>query len=98
MMNIELKDLLSFVTMAVDAGVQSYKKSVEPASDRVNQAGAKSYIKKMGFQPVMLQKWVDAHLLTPIKVGERQNAPVYYSMAEIKNVISSVKLKSMCNQ
>lgn len=97
-MNIELKDLLAFVTLAVDAGVQSYIRSVEPSSDRINQADAKKYIAKMGFQPVMLRKWSDAHLLTPVKVGERQNAPVVYSLAEIKTVISSLKLKSMCNQ
>lgn len=97
-MNIELKDLLAFVTQAVDAGVQTYMRSVEPTKDHIRQAEAKRYIAKMGFQPVMLRKWSDAHLLTPVKVGERQNAPVVYSLAEIKTVISSLKLKSMCNQ
>ena len=97
-MNIELKDLLTFVTLAVDAGVQSYIRSVEPSSDRINQADAKKYIARLGFQPVMLRKWSDAHLLTPTKLGERQNAPVIYSLAEIKAVISSVKIKTLCNQ
>ena len=97
-MNIELKDLLAFVTQAVDAGVQSYIRSVEPSSDCINQADAKKYIARLGFQPVMLRKWSDAHLLTPTKLGERQNAPVIYSLAEIKAVISSVRLKSLCNQ
>ena len=97
-MDIELKDLLAFVTQAVDAGVQSYIKSVEPSSDRIRQAEAKRYIAKMGYQPVMLRKWSDAHLLTPVKVGEAQNASVFYSLAEIKAVISSVKLKTLCNQ
>ena len=97
-MNIELKDLLAFVTLAVDAGVQSYIRSVEPSSDRINQADAKKYIARLGFKPVMLRKWSDAHLLTPMKLGERQNAPVIYSLAEIKAVISSVKLKTLCNQ
>ena len=97
-MNIELKDLLAFVTQAVDAGVQSYIRSVEPSSDRINQADAKKYIARLGFQPVMLRKWSDAHLLTPTKLGEWQNAPVIYSLAEIKAVISSVKLKTLCNQ
>ena len=97
-MNIELKDLLAFVTLAVDAGVQSYIRSVEPSSDRINQADAKKYIARLGFQPVMLRKWVDARLLTPIKSGERQNAAVWYSLADIKKVISSTTLKQMCNQ
>ena len=97
-MNIEIKDLLAFVTQAVDAGVQTYMRSVEPTSDRITQADAKKYVKKMGYKPVMLRKWSDAHLLTPTKLGDRQNAPVIYSLAEIKNLISSLKLKSMCNQ
>lgn len=98
MITIEMKDLLAFVTQAVDAGVQSYIRSVEPSSDRINQADAKRYVKKMGFQPVMLRKWSDAHLITPVKVGDRQNSTVLYSLAEIKKVISTLKLKQMCNQ
>lgn len=97
-MDIEMGDLLAFVTFAVDAGVQEYKRSVEPSEDWINQADAKKYVKRMGFQPVMLRKWSDARLITPVKVGERQNAPVMYSLAEIKKLISSLKLKSMCNQ
>ena len=97
-MEIEMKDLLEFVTQAVDAGVQSYLRSVEPTADRVNQADAKRYIARLGYQPVMLRKWSDARLLTPVKVGERQNAPVYYSLAEIKKLISSLKLKSITNE
>ena len=97
-MDIEMKDLLEFGTQAVDAGVQSYLRSVEPSADRVNQADAKRYIARLGYQPVMLRKWSDARLLTPVKVGERQNAPVYYSLAEIKKLISSLKLKSITNE
>ncbi len=96
-MNIEMKDLFAFVAMAVDAGVQSYMRSVEPSSDCINQADAKKFVKKMGFQPVMLSKWSAARLITPVKVGERQNAPVMYSLAEIKKVISSLKLKNITN-
>ena len=59
---------------------------------------AEKFVMRCGFQPVMLQKWTDARLLTSVKAGERQNAPTFYSLAEIKGVIASVKLKSMCNQ
>ncbi len=98
MMNVEMKDLLAFVSMAVDAGVQSYIRSVDPCSDRINQADAKRFVKKMGFQPAMLRKWSDARLLTPVKLGDRQNSPVVYSLAELKKVISSARLKTLCNQ
>ena len=89
---------MQFVSTAVDAGVQAYIKSVEPSQDRIKQADAKRYIAKLGFQPVMLSKWADAHLLTPIKVGEAQNSAVWYSLAEIKNVITSIQLKKICNE
>lgn len=96
-MDIEIGDLLAFVTHAVDAGVQTYMRSVEPSADRITQADAKRFVKKMGFQPVMIRKWSDARLLTPVKTGDAQNAKVTYSLAEIKKVISSLKLKQMCN-
>lgn len=96
-MNVSLENLLKFVTQAVDAGVQSYIKSTEPSQDRIKQSDAKRYIAKRGFQPVMLSKWVDARLLTPVKFGESQNSAVWYSLAEIKNVITSIQLKKICN-
>ncbi len=96
-MNIEMKDLLSFVSLAVDAGVQRYMKSVEPSQDRIKQSEAKRFVAKLGYQPVMIRKWSDAHLLTPIKTGDRQNSSVFYSLSEIKALISSLKLKDITN-
>lgn len=93
-MQIELKDLLSLITEAVDAGVQKYVKSIDPDADYIKQAEAKRYINRMGYRPAMLQRWTDAHLLTPIKTGDAQNASVLYSLAEIKSVISSLRLQT----
>lgn len=97
-MDIELKDLLAFVTEAVDAGVQSYVRSIDPQSDYVKQGEAKRYLQRMGFRPAMLQRWVDARLLTPVKTGDAQNASVLYSMADIKALISSIRLKDIANK
>lgn len=97
-MNIEMDDLLSFVTAAVDAGVQRYMKSVEPDADWVKLSEAKRYVKRLGYKPVMVQRWTDARLLTPIKTGERQNSSVRYSLADIKTLISSLKLKIITNK
>ena len=96
-MNVSMQDLLQFVTTAVDAGIQNYLKNTQPSQDRIKQSDAKRYIAKLGFQPVMLRKWVDARLLTPVKLGEAQNAAVWYSLAEIKKVISTIQLKRLCN-
>lgn len=97
-MNIELGELLSLMTEAVDAGVQTYIKSTEPTSDYIKQSEAKRYIAKLGYKPVMLQRWVDARLLTPVKTGERQNATVLYSMSDIKTLISTLRLKNITNR
>lgn len=94
-MQIELRDLLALLTDAVDAGVQKYVQSIDPHADMIKQAEAKRYITRLGYKSVMLQKWTDSHLLTPIKTGDAQNAAVWYSLAEIKNVISSLRLKGI---
>lgn len=97
-MNIPLEELHAFVAQAVDAGVQAYIRNVEPTADRIKQADAKRYISRLGFQPAMLRKWVDARMLTPIKVGERQNSAVWYSLADIKKVICAIRLKRINNE
>ena len=91
-MNIELKDLLSLISEAVDAGVQKYVKSIDPAADYIKQSEAKRYISRLGYKPAMLQRWTDARLLTPVKTGDAQNSSVLYSLSDIKAVISSLRL------
>ena len=97
-MNIELKDLLSIISEAVDAGVQKYLHSIDPAADFIKQAEAKRYISRLGYRPAMLQKWVNAHLITPVKTGDAQNAVVLYSLADLKALISSLRLKGITNK
>lgn len=97
-MDIELKELVSLMTDAVDAGVQQYVRSCDPQSDYIKQAEAKRYISRLGFRPAMLQRWVDGGLLTPVKTGDKQNAPVLYSLADIKVLVSSIRLKGITNK
>ena len=97
-MDIELKDLLNFVSDAVDAGVQKYIRSCDPGADYIKQREAKRYLQRIGFRPAMLQKWVDSGLLTPVKSGDSDNSPVIYSLADIKQVVSSVRLKGITNK
>lgn len=97
-MNIELKDLLAFVTEAVDAGVQKYVRSCDPSADYIKQGEAKRYLQKLGFKAAMLQRWVDGGLLTPVKTGDAQNASVLYSLADIKTLVSSIRLKGITNK
>lgn len=97
-MEIELKDLLSLMTDAVDAGVQQYVRSCDPGADYIKQGEAKRYLRKLGFKAAMLQRWVDGGLLTPVKTGDAQNASVLYSLADIKALVSSIRLKGMTNK
>ena len=97
-MDIELKDLLALMTDAVDAGVQQYVRSCDPQADYIKQGEAKRYIQKLGFRPAMLQRWVDGGLLTPVKTGDAQNASVLYSLADIKTLVSSIRLKGITNK
>ena len=94
-MNIEMKDLLDFVTQAVDAGVQQYIRTIEPEQDIIKQSEAKRYIAKLGYRPAMLQRWVNARLLTPVKTSDSQNGSVVYSLTDIKTLISALRLKQM---
>lgn len=96
-MEISLQQLFDWTKHAVEAGVQEYIRNTEPNADRIKQSDAKRYIARMGYQPAMLRKWVEAGLLTRVKASERQNAAAWYSLADIKNLINSIRLKEMCN-
>lgn len=91
MITMSVDSLDRLITLAVDAGVESYMRSIEPDCDNIKQGEAKRLIKKYGFKPAMLKKWADARLILPVKTGER-NAAVWYSRREIKRLM--VKLKS----
>ena len=97
-MEIELKDLLALMTDAVDAGVQKYMRSCDPQADYIKQGEAKRYLQRLGFKAAMLQRWTDSGLLTPVKTGDAQNASVIYSLADIKALVSSVRLKTITNK
>jgi hypothetical protein len=90
--------LLSLVSDAVDAGVQKYVRSCDPGADYIKQGEAKRYLQKLGFKAAILQRWVDGGLLTPVKTGDAQNASVLYSLADIKALVSSIRLKGMTNK
>lgn len=96
-LELSLDQLQQFTTMAVNAGVQTYIRQLDPGADRIKQSEARRYIAKMGFRPIMLRRWVDAGLLHVLKTSNSQNASVWFSLAEIKNLMTSIQLKEMCN-
>ena len=94
-MEISLLDLRRIITSAAEIGVANYMKAREPESDLLKQADAKRYLLKLGIQPIMLQRWVTKNLITPVKTGDAQNAPVMYSLAEIKQLVFSIQTYQM---
>lgn len=94
-MEISLSDLKRIITTAAELGVENYMKARGPESDIMKQADAKRYLSKLGIQPYMLHKWAEQKLITPIKTGDSQNAPVLYSLVEIKQLIFSLQTYQM---
>lgn len=96
-LRIPLEGLHELIKKAVDAGVQDYISRITPGKDLVKKAEARRYIKACGFGPKMLQRWEDARLLTSVKLGEKRNCAVWYSLADIKKLICATRLKQLNN-
>lgn len=97
MIQITLERLKDLCALAVDAGIQKYEQGRHPDSDTLSKSEAERFLIMRGIRSAMLQRWTDAGLLNPVKNGERQNSKVLYSLADIKNVMFAVELKSTCN-
>lgn len=91
--NISIQSLQQVISCAVDAGIQAYERERSPSSDRIKYGEAKRLIARYGFQPVMIDKWSESHLLHSEKSSDSQNAARWYSLAEIKKLIATIRLK-----
>ena len=92
---MDLVQIMDIIKSAVDAGIQEYKRSVEPDVDYVTQSEAQRYIRRMGYRPSIIFKWKSENLLTPVKTGDSKNSSVLYSMAEIKKLVCSIQIKNL---
>ncbi len=91
-MEISLLDLKRIITSAAELGVENYMKVRDPETDLLKQADAKRYLNKYGIPTTMLKKWSENCIITPIKTGNSQNAPVMYSLAELKQAILTAQV------
>lgn len=94
-MEITLNQLRNIISASADIGVQRYIKTREPENDRVKQEEAKRYLEKMGYQPIMLKKWVNDKLLVPVKLGDSRNSAVWYSLTDIKELIFTLQTHTL---
>ena len=94
-MRISLNDLRNIISTSADIGVQRYIKTMDPENDRIKQSEAKRYLEKMGYQPIMLKKWREDNLLVPVKLGDSRNSAVWYSLTDIKELISTLQTHNL---
>ena len=92
---MDLLQIMDVIKSAVDAGIQEYKRSVEPDIDYVTQSEAQRYLRRLGYRPSILFKWKSENLLTPVKTGDSKNSSVLYSLAEIKKLVCSIQIKNL---
>jgi len=90
---MNIQQLNKIVAHAVDIGMHLHQRLIEPDSDRITQSEAKRYIKRLGYQPVMINKWAKAGLLNGHKTSNQQSAIVYYSLTELKTLLTTLQLK-----
>lgn len=93
MLNISILQLQDIISYAVCAGLQMHEKSLDPLSDRLTKAEARRYILRMGYSVATMKHWEEEGMLTGKKSGEKHNSPVYYSAAQIKELICALKMK-----
>lgn len=95
MLHLTVKQLQDIISQAVSQGLQMYEKSLDPLSDRLTKAEARKYIVRMGYSVALMKRWEDKGLLRGTKSGDSYNSPVYYSLSDIKGLISAVKAKEI---
>lgn len=88
---MEREALDRIVQQAMFLGQVQYMTMIEPETDKMKQREAKRYLARRGFDPKVLDEWVQARLVSRRKDGEG-NAPVYYSLKEIQRQITVTEM------
>lgn len=60
-----------------------------PKGNRIKQREAQRYLKRLGHDPKLLDKWVGNGLLRKTKEGN-SNCPVWYSIKDIQRLIAKL--------
>lgn len=93
MLRLSLPQLEDIISRAVDLGIEKYRASLDPLSDRLNKAEARRYIVRMGYSVAQMKVWEEEGLLHGEKNGDSYNSHVYYSREELKKLVLSIKVK-----
>ena len=87
---INYRDVQEMLTRVSVNAIARYESIREPKSDRMKQGEAKRYIVSRGFKAGDLKTWVEKGLIHADKKNDKQNGAVWYSKADIENVIVTI--------
>lgn len=88
---MEREALDRIVQQAMFLGQVQYMTMIEPDSDRIKQREARRYLVRRGYDPRVLDEWVQRKFINRRKDGDG-NTPVYYSLKEIQRQITVTEM------
>ena len=94
-LTLRIDEVRDLVRGAVEAGVQSYLRYREPDKDRLSHQAALRYVRQCGFRPRDLDRWLEAGLITRVKSGESKTCTQWYSLAELKETVLTLKVQHL---
>lgn len=89
---VELSTLQNIVEQAAYQSQIQYRRLVTPDHDKVKQREAKRYLQQLGYEPKILDEWVQCGFVHKHKDGQR-NSAVYYSLREIQRQLTAIEKK-----
>ena len=89
---VEMSALQNIVQQSVFLGQLQYRNMVAPEHDKVKQREAKRYLQQLGYEPKLLDEWVQCGFVRKHKDGQR-NSAVYYSLREIQRQLTAIEKK-----
>lgn len=89
---VELSTLQNIVEQAAYNSQIQYRRLVTPDHDKLKQREAKRYLQQLGYEPKVLDEWVQCGCVHKRKDGQR-NSAVYYSLREIQRQLTAMEKK-----
>lgn len=90
---MDFETMKSIVSRSVFLGMMEYRKLITPDEDKVRKNEAERFVRRQGYQPSDLERWVADGYVHRRKQGDAQNSPVIYSILEILRHINAVEMQ-----
>lgn len=96
-LEITMQQLLGYISEAVDVGIQTHVKALNPNKDKIKRKDAVAYLVNHGYDIGILNAWESNGLITPYMRSDAKSASKWYSLSDIKKLMLTVKVKILCN-